>query len=199
MSTVQFRAERLSKRFINRWVFRDLDLQLLHGQSLVVAGRNGSGKSTLLKVVAGLLPCTEGHISIEADGPPRNRIGLASPEQSLYGPLSGEENLRFFALLRGLRDVDVAAALEEVGLDGRGGDRVDTYSTGMKQRLRLAAATIHHPPVLLLDEPGSGLDETGRKVIDDVVNRQRERGITLVATNDPAEYRYGEFRLELGV
>lgn len=198
---VQLRVQDLSKRFDNRWIFRQLSLELTQGQVLVVAGRNGSGKSTLLKVLAGLLPATDGQVEVMDEAEPRHRIGLSSPEQALYGALSGIENYCFFAKLRGVAMAEdtAKAKLDSVGLEGRGRDRADSYSTGMKQRLRLAVATLHSPPVLLLDEATSGMDGAGRKIIDDILDNQRARGITLFATNDPAEYRFGDRRLELGL
>lgn len=199
MSGVALRVRGLGKRFERRWVFRALDLNLVLGDSLVVAGRNGAGKSTLLRILAGVIPATEGDTAVEGCvGEPRNRIGLCSPEQSLYEALTGSENLRFFARLRGLSAFDPRACLQRVGLEGRGDDRVSAYSTGMKQRLRLALATMHEPPVLLLDEPGAGLDDAGRAIVDRIVEAARSRGIVIVATNDRAEYRYGDRRLELG-
>ena len=92
----------------------------------------------------------------------------------------------------------IEETLVRFDLKGRGDDLVGAYSTGMKQRLRLAIATMHSPALLLLDEPGSGLDEVGRKVLDEVIAQQRERGILIVATNDIDEHQYGELALELG-
>ncbi|MEP0766099.1 MAG: ABC transporter ATP-binding protein [Fimbriimonadia bacterium] len=199
MSGVALRVRGLGKRFERRWVFRALDLDLEVSDSLVVAGRNGAGKSTLLKILAGVIPATEGEVAVEGcQGEQRNLIGLCSPEQSLYEALTGTENLRFFARLRGLKAFDPHECLRRIGLQGRGDERVSAYSTGMKQRLRLALATMHEPPVLLLDEPGAGLDEEGRSIVDGIFEHARSRGIVIVATNDRSEYRYGERRLELG-
>jgi heme exporter protein A len=201
MSGVRLRARGLAKRFGPRWIFRKLDLDLSLGQVMVVAGPNGSGKTTLLKVLAHLLPPTEGELHVEGEGGAgRNLVGLSSPEQALYGSLSGIENYLFFARLRGLgcSASDAERRMSEFGLEGLGHERVDTYSTGMKQRLRLAVACQHEPPVLLLDEPASGLDDAGRSLIDAILSRQRRRGIAFVATNDPSEYRHGNLRLELG-
>ncbi len=135
------------------------------------------------------------------EGVSRNMIGLTSPELALYGALTGIENYRFLAKLRGQSTTVTQAeeAMDRAGLGGRGHDRVDTYSTGMKQRLRLALATQHQPPILLLDEPTAGMDDAGRKVLDGILDDQRRRGIALFATNDTNEYRYGDARLHLGV
>lgn len=88
--------------------------------------------------------------------------------------------------------------LEQVGLGGRGGDLLAAYSSGMGQRLRYAYALLHQPPALLLDEPTVTLDERGAEVVERIVQAQRERGILVIATNDPRELRYGDYVLRLG-
>jgi heme exporter protein A len=110
--------------------------------------------------------------------------------------------MRFFAEVRGLRrtKAELEALLEEVGLGGRGGDLLAAYSSGMVQRLRYAYALLHRPAVLLFDEPTATLDERGAALVEQVIARQRERGIAVVATNDPRELRWGDYvlRLEVG-
>ena len=172
---------------------------------VAVVGPNGSGKSTLLRILAGLLRPSSGSTQLSVNGadvPPalrRQRVGLATPELSFYEEFSGMENLRFAAETHGLPAPGDAAlrALTQVGLVSRGGDRVAAYSSGMKQRLRLAFALLHDPPLLLLDEPGSHLDDEGRTAVRDVVRAQAGRGLVLLATNDPMEVQLAERRLEL--
>ena len=111
----------------------------------------------------------------------------------MYPELTGRENLEFFATLRGEPTRDCGADLEAVGLSGRGGDRVSVYSSGMRQRLRLAFAMAAEAPLLLLDEPSLALDEQGVRLVGEIVRRQRERGgMTLIATNDPRETELGD-------
>jgi heme exporter protein A len=101
--------------------------------------------------------------------------------------------------VRGLRRerAELEALLEQVGLGGRGGDLLAAYSSGMAQRLRYAYALLHRPPVLLLDEPTVTLDERGAALIEQLVAARRERGITIIATNDPRELRFGDYVLRL--
>src|SRR5262249_6362239 len=154
---------------------------------------------------AGLLKPSEGRTRVTVDGrerPLANRrdvLGLATPELSFYEEFTAAENLAFAAEARGLaRPAHAAAqALELVGLSTRAGDRVAGSSSGMKQRLGLAFALLHSPPILMLDEPGSHLDDTGREVVREVVAHQAARGIVLLATNDPGEIQLAERRLEL--
>ena len=119
----------------------------------------------------------------------------------LHRELTGHENLRFFADVRGLAidDAEIDALLTEVGLGGRGGDLLATYSSGMTHRLRYAYALLHRPPLLLLDEPSVMLDKTGHDLLERVVTRQRAHGITVIATNDPREQRFADLLMRLEV
>jgi heme exporter protein A len=172
---------------------------------VAVTGANGSGKSTLLRIVAGLLRQRSGSIELHVGDrklPPaerRHAVGFASPELAFYDELTVGENLVFAAEARGLERPATAAraALERVRLDARGDDRVVALSSGMKQRLRIAFALLHRPAVLLLDEPGSHLDEEGRAVNSAIVDEHRESGLVVIATNDEREWRIAQQRIEL--
>ncbi len=196
----------LAANYGARRVFADVTLALCGGETLVVAGQNGSGKSTLLRLLCGLQRPTAGSIRYQLDGARYAPgaapwlVGWVAPDLQLYRELTALENLQFFARVRGLRRTaaELDALLEEVGLGGRGGDLLAAYSSGMAQRLRYAYALLHAPPVLLLDEPTVTFDERGAALFERVVARQRERGITVIATNDPRELRYGDYVLRLG-
>ena len=178
----------------------------LQGPGVVaVTGPNGSGKSTLLRLLAGLLRPTSGRSLVTLAGapvPPAERrvvLGFASPELAFYDEFSCLENLTFAAEARGMRDraAPALAALERVGLGARARDRVAALSSGMKQRLRLAFALLHRPPWLLLDEPGSHLDEEGRSLVDHIVEEQAHDGLVLIATNEAREWGLAAQRIEL--
>ena len=180
-------------RFGRRRLFDGLTVTVEPGAPLAVTGANGSGKSTLLRIFAGLLAPTGGTVRLEVDGHavapedlPRT-VGFVAPALHLYEPLTARENLRFLAQARRLpdREARVAATLDRVGLGGREDDPVGNFSTGMRQRLRIATALLHDPPVLLLDEPGATLDAAGRGLAESVI-RDPTR-VVVVATNDPAE------------
>jgi len=203
---VQVRASGLSHRYgARRTGVQALSFSFDGPGVVAVTGPNGSGKSTLLRILAGLLRPTEGDSVLEvgaravARGLRRTHVGLATPELSFYEEFTGVENLVFAGATRGLPDpvTAAAAALERVGLATRGRDRVAGYSSGMKQRLRLASAVLHRPALLLLDEPGSHLDEEGRAVVRDLVRSHATEGLVLLATNDPVEVQLAERRLEL--
>lgn len=170
-----------------------------------VTGPNGSGKSTLLRIIAGLLRPSGGRVSLELGGRPLDRdarraaIGLASPELMFYDEFSVAENLVFAGEARGMSDPAGAArrALEAVGLAVRADDRVTALSSGMKQRLRLAFALMHEPAVLLLDEPGSHMDEAGRTVVAEIAARHGRAGLVVIATNDERERNLAGQQVEL--
>ena len=196
----------LAANYGPRRVFAGIRLALRRGETLVVAGHNGSGKSTLLRLLCGLQRPTAGRVAYHAGGArytpdaARQLVGWVAPDLQLYRELTALENLRFFARVRGLRRTtpELEALLDSVELGGRGGDLLAAYSSGMAQRLRYAYALLHAPPVLLLDEPTATLDERGAALVERIVERQRERGITVVATNDPRELRWGDHVLRLG-
>ncbi|HEX8385758.1 MAG TPA: ABC transporter ATP-binding protein [Rubricoccaceae bacterium] len=190
-------------RYGRRRLFEGLTVEVEPGAPLAVVGPNGSGKSTLLLVLAGVVAPTAGAVRLTVDGrgvPDDERplrVGLVAPSLQLYEPLTARENLTFLARARGLADaaVRVDGALDRVGLLARADEPLATFSTGMRQRMRLAAAVLHRPAVLLLDEPGATLDAEGRALVAALI---AEPGpVVVVATNDPDEAALCPRRLTL--
>lgn len=204
VNLVSLSASGLSKSFGELKVFAGLDFSVSAGEVLIVAGPNGSGKSTLLKIAAGLLTPSAGRVefreAMEIISKERRRefLGMVSPDLSFYEELSARENLDFFLSLLGRSENKVAEALERVGLAGRKNDEVAGFSLGMRQRLKYALAFLLEPKFLFLDEPTANLDETGRKIVAELLTEQKTRGLGIVATNDRAEYAWGDKKLELG-
>ncbi len=187
-------VENLGKRFGSRWLFRGLEFKLGSGDVLAVCGSNGSGKSTLIKVVAGLLSPTQGTIAMPP-GEPRNLIGLCALDTFLYPHLNASEHIELFRQLRNVTpSLDL---LDQVGLGGVT-TLVGQYSSGMRARLKLALAIQANPPILLLDEPTASLDQIGRDLVGSIVAQQRERGVCLIATNDPEDVRLCTLRIDVG-
>ncbi len=189
-------AEGLGMRFGPHLLFRELCLRLDGGRSLAVTGANGSGKSTLLRLLAGVLGPRRGVVTLRvndreiAPGDRPLHTGLVAPYAQVYGGFSARENLAFIAKARRLSSpgARIDRMLAEVQLDSRADDRVNTYSSGMKQRVKVAAALVSQPALLLLDEPGATLDAEGRAMIGRIVERQKEAGrLVVIATNDPRE------------
>jgi heme exporter protein A len=193
---VRVEAKALSHRYgARRTSIQDLAFAFEGPGAIAVSGPNGSGKSTLLRIMAGLQRPTSGAFTLEVGGvalkPTERRLalGLATPELAFYEEFTATENLVFAGQAHGLPApaASAARALEQVGLTARANDLVAGYSSGMKQRLRLAFAMLHEPAVLLLDEPGSHLDDEGRSVVRAVVEQQAAQGLVFIATNDPLE------------
>jgi heme exporter protein A len=195
----------VAKSFNRRAIFDSVTITVEDGHALCVTGSNGSGKSTLLRLICGLLRPSRGAVAITIDGKPflpaeaRNVFGLVAPDVALYGELTAAENMAFFARVRGLAVSahDVEALLAKMGLVGRGDDDVHTYSSGMRHRLKYACALLHQPPILLLDEPSTNLDEEGIAVVRQVMAEQTQRGLLIFATNDAQEVALGDQVLRL--
>jgi heme exporter protein A len=114
-------------------------------------------------------------------------IGLVSPYLNLYDEFTGYENLRFISKVRGIAESNLDVVLKRVGLWDRRNDMVKIYSSGMKQRIKIAFAIMHNPEILLFDEPTSNLDAEGVKLVDDIAREQKENKILIIATNDEHE------------
>jgi ABC-2 type transport system ATP-binding protein len=169
----------------------DLTLHVGRGEVFGLLGPNGAGKSTTVHMVAGLLSPEKGEVRVGDFGSPsrpatRAHIGVAPQTLSLYELLTGEENLTFFARVYGLTGATlatrVAFALDFVNLTDRRKDRVATYSGGMKRRLNLAAAVLHDPDLILLDEPTAGVDPQSRNSLFDNIRALRDAGKAIVYT-----------------
>jgi heme exporter protein A len=174
--------------------------------TLIITGRNGSGKSTLVKILSDVLKPDEGTVEIIAGDPGTKRqrssyIGLVSPYLQMYDEFSASENLLLCMAMRGLRPdpVRVNEVLDEVSLGPRKNDPVRTYSSGMKQRLKYAFALVHRPPLLILDEPMSNLDAEGTGMVQRVIDRQLQKGIVIVATNNQSEIPSYDLQVDLNV
>ncbi len=189
-------VENVGHRFGRRILFRKLSFRLEGGRTLAVTGANGSGKSTLLRILAGVTEPTRGTVTLTAGGRVVSaedrplHTGMVAPYLNVYDDFTARENLRFIARARRLPDAEarIEAALRTVTLLPRADDRVATYSSGMKQRIRFAAALLPDPPMFLLDEPTSNLDAPGREMVARIIaDRQAAGCVIVVATNDADE------------
>lgn len=167
-----------------------LSMTVQKGELFGLLGPNGAGKTTTVRGMCGLLKPDAGNVQIEGKPPTdlsiRKKIGLAPQNLALYMDLSGEENLAFLGRLYGLSGSYLQKrmdwCLDFAGLQPRRRDRLKTYSGGMQRRLNLAAALIHDPPILVLDEPTAGVDTQSRNAILESILGLRQQGRTILYT-----------------
>ncbi|PSQ96355.1 MAG: heme ABC exporter ATP-binding protein CcmA [Bacteroidetes bacterium SW_9_63_38] len=200
-------AEQVGHRYGTLLLFRRLSFSMEGGESLAVTGANGAGKSTLLRILAGVLMPKAGTVTLTVDGASIGeeehplRTGLVAPALGLYRALTARENVAFLAEARRLGGVEarIDTVLDQVGIANRADDPVSTFSSGMRQRVKYAAALLADPPLLLLDEPAANLDASGRAMVTGIIDDQRaDGGMVVVATNraDEAERHARSLRIE---
>ena len=180
----------LAKNFGLKPVLRGVDLDVASGEFVVLFGPNGAGKTTLLRILATLSKPSFGRASVAGfplpagAGEVRRRLGVVSHHTLLYGDLTAEENLRFYARMYDVKNAArrIAEMLERVGLAARRRDLVRTFSRGMQQRLAIGRAVLHDPEVMLFDEPYTGLDQDASAMLDGVLREVAAQGRTVLMT-----------------
>ena len=189
-SDVVLRTAGLTKRYGRLLALDDLDLEVRRGRVYGFLGPNGAGKTTAISLILGLIYPTSGHVEIfgldsrthlpEA----LRRTGAILEGQAYYPLLSARENLQVWGAISGATSARrIDEVLELVGLASRSRDKVRTYSQGMKQRLGLAAALLHDPELLVLDEPTNGLDPAGMREFRDLIKELGRRGKTVFVSS----------------
>ncbi len=194
MSGIQ--AEGLTKRFGSLVAVNHLDFSVNGGEVFGLLGPNGAGKTTTIRVLACMLSPSEGSAQVAGydirndSVKVRRSVGILTENPSLYERLSAVENLEFFAQAYGLKNRQTVRArikelLDFLELEERGNEKVGTYSKGMKQKLAIARAIMHDPPVLFLDEPTAGLDPEAAKSVRDLIRQLslREKHTVLLSTH----------------
>lgn len=183
----------LSKNYAGLAAVDNVSLEVLKGEVFGLIGPNGAGKSTLISVLATLSRPGKGDVFIyghSVSGQPskiRKLIGFVPQDIALYPSLTGIDNLKFWGNMYGLRGKLLKGRIEEalsvVGMKDRAGDRIEVYSGGMKRRLNIAVALLHHPDILIMDEPTVGVDILSRKFITDAIRNLKSEGRTIVYTS----------------
>jgi len=177
----------LRKEYGHKVALHGLDLTVQPGEVFGFLGPNGAGKTTTIKILLGLVRPTTGQARLfgmpAGRSDARRRIGYLPENFRFHDWLTGSALLEFHARLAGMnqaaRRERIPAVLEQVGLGGRGNDRIRGYSKGMTQRIGLAQAIIHEPDLVLLDEPTSALDPVGRREVRDLIRSLRDGGTTV--------------------
>jgi len=200
MSACSLRVSQLCKYFSSTLLFRDISFELGPGEVLGITGWNGSGKSTLLRIIAGLVRPSAGQVEMSYKEQPiskesrRRFLGMVAPALALYDELTALENMEFFCRVRGVsyNRRNCLQIMERVGLAEEAHKMCRNYSSGMKQRLKLAQALLHEPLLLLLDEPGCNLDSKGMRIVEEITEEQRRFGMTVIASNEKREVDYAD-------
>jgi ABC-2 type transport system ATP-binding protein len=175
----------LSKAYGERWALRDVSFAAAPGELVAIIGPNGAGKTTLLSILAGIQAPTSGRVSRA----PRE-VGWVPQLPAVYAKLSAAENLRLFARLEKVPDVDgaVARMLAQTGLEDRAGEELGKLSGGNRQRVNIAVGLLASPPALLLDEPSSSLDPRQRERLWEFILALAGEGTAVVySTHNVAE------------
>ncbi|WP_217646228.1 ABC transporter ATP-binding protein [Halomonas korlensis] len=178
-----------------RPVLRGLSMQLAEGELYALLGPNGAGKTTLIKAICGRIRPGKGRIRLDgeetASSAVRQRIGLVPQELAIYTHLTPRENLQVFARLAGVARRDVGEAvtrvLQAAMLQERADDLVRTLSGGYQRRVNIAAAILHRPRLLILDEPTVGVDVDARGSIHQVLHNLRAGGMAVLLTTHDLE------------
>lgn len=187
-------TEELKKVFKGKTAVNGVNLYMDKGESVGLLGPNGAGKSTTISMISSLIKPTSGDVKLKGQsvlkdpGIIRNVLGVVPQEIALYEELTAYENLKFFGRIYGLKGKELEAKIQEVleivGLKERQKEIVKTYSGGMQRRVNMAAAMLHEPELLIMDEPTVGIDPQSRThILDTVRHLNQEKGLTVLYTS----------------
>ena len=192
-------VEKLVRSFGNHRAVDEMTFHVKPGEVFGLLGPNGAGKTTTVRLLSGILPSSAGSARVFGFDPTsqgeliRRRTGVLTETPALYERLTARENLEFFGTLQEIPENDLSRCVDDMlnffELSARGNEKLETYSKGMKQRLALARALIHKPPLLFLDEPTSGLDPEAAQQVDDLIAglRQTDGQTVVLATHNLME------------
>ncbi|WP_342434023.1 ABC transporter ATP-binding protein [Neobacillus sp. FSL H8-0543] len=183
----------LRKSFGELEAVKGVSFTVEKGESFSLLGPNGAGKSTIINMITGLFSPTAGAIHINDINVVKNPkqaqklIGVVPQEIALYETMSARENLKFWGRMYNLSgkalEKSVDEVLEIIGLTERAKDKIETFSGGMKRRVNIGAAILHHPQILIMDEPTVGIDPQSRNHILETVKRLNNQGMTIIYTS----------------
>ncbi|MES2629430.1 MAG: ATP-binding cassette domain-containing protein [Bacteroidota bacterium] len=183
------RCDLLGKRYNKHWVFRNFTREFTPGDHIAIVGNNGSGKSTLLKILAGFERFSEGTYSVSANGKAVDEnqvyrhISICAPYQSLYEDLTLQETFDMHRGFKAMRVKDFAEFSAVLALENVFNKPLKNYSSGMRQRVKLALAILSDTPMLFLDEPVSNLDARSTEWYRNLVAKHLDKRIVVVASN----------------
>lgn len=192
------------KRFNREWIFRHAHLQFKSGTAYAITGHNGSGKSTLLQSIGGMLQLSEGRITftqlsgVLPDEKVYQRLSFCAPYLDVIEEMTLVEFLAFHSQFKPIRPaLTIAAIIDIIDLGAAAQKQIRFYSSGMKQRVKLAQAILWDTDVILLDEPCSNLDAKGIALYHSLIQDYCSDRIVIVCSNDEVEYRFCQERIEM--
>jgi ABC-type multidrug transport system ATPase subunit len=197
--------ENIGRRFNREWIFRNVNYTFESGQSYAILGANGSGKSTLLQVISGSLTPSEGTLSFQKDGKTIDiesvyeHLSLAAPYLELVEDFTLEEQIDFHFKFKSYRDgIDLQRVIDLLGFQKSRFKAIKYFSSGMKQRTKLALAFCSDTPVLLLDEPTSNLDSEGVEWYLKLIREFSKNRLVIICSNQEQEYGFCDELIRVG-
>lgn len=192
------------KRFNRDWIFRKLSYSFIQGNAYAITGANGSGKSTLLQVLSGSMNSSEGNIKWMDDNTEINNenvyqlVSLVAPYLEVIEEMTATEFLRFHAGFKPLQpNISIPQIIELIGLQQAADKQIRFYSSGMKQRVKLAQAIFSNAPILLLDEPCTNLDAAGYDLYHQLIQNYCSNKLIIVSSNDSNEYDFCKEKISI--
>ncbi|MFY7963886.1 MAG: ABC transporter ATP-binding protein [Chitinophagaceae bacterium] len=198
---MQIELQNIGKKYNKDWIFRNLNYEFKSGNSYAVTGHNGSGKSTLLQIISGFVLPTEGQAFCDEfhSNILYQQIAIAAPYLELIEEMTAIEFLQFHQHFKSfIGNISMPQILEEVQLSQAANKQIRYFSSGMKQRLKLAQAFFSNTKVLLLDEPTSNLDKQGINLYLQLIKQYSNDRLVIICSNDENEYSFCNQKLEIG-
>jgi len=196
---MQIQLEQIGKKYNREWIFRGLSYTFQAGKKYAITGPNGTGKSTLLQTIAGSTVLSEGSIKYSIAGQEIlsenafKNLSICAPYLTLIEEMTALEFLSFHESFKSfMPNITPSIILETIGLTAAANKQIRNFSSGMKQRIKLAQAVFSEVPVLFLDEPCTNLDETGYALYHSLIQNYASHKLVIVSSNDKAEYHFCE-------
>jgi len=201
---MKIKLSQAGKRFNREWIFRHADLEFTAGTSYAVTGHNGSGKSTLLQSIGGMLQLSEGTLTFTQNGKEvpleeaYRHLSFCAPYLDVIEEMTLVEFLHFHHQFKApIPGLDIPRMIEIIGLQAAAQKQIRYYSSGMKQRVKLAQAILSNTAVVLLDEPCSNLDEAGIRLYHSLIENYCKDRVVIVCSNDAVEYGFCKEKIEM--
>jgi ATPase subunit of ABC transporter with duplicated ATPase domains len=198
--TMTISLNNISKRFQRNWIFKDISYSFSAPGAYAILGPNGSGKSTLLRIIAGMQSSSKGKVEYAGTEVSKlfSHISFTAPGQEIVEELTLHEFLQFhFNFKKPIDNLDIPSIIKMIGLETTANKPIGDYSSGMKQRVKLAQAIFSDTPILLLDEPCTNLDQQGVEQYRSWIEQYSANRLVIVASNDIREYFFCKEHLSI--